>query len=113
VTPPGADPTSSPHARRERIVEEAASEDRPAGRSEAHFEAEGSTWKPGVGFMPRYTLRSVDRTSGPAPDAAIEKALPGAKLDLPPPEPVKKPDVQKAAEQPVEAPVPVVPKPVN
>jgi hypothetical protein len=101
----------SARARRERVIEDASEEDRPAGRSEARFEPDGASYKPGIGLLPRYTLRTIDRTGDPAPDPILERAVPGSKIDLPPPE-KPAPVAVKKAETPDDE-RPVKPKPVD
>lgn len=123
--PVGPQAAGSARGRRERIVDEASEEERPVGRSEAHFESDGASYKPGVGLMPRFRLTSVEPAHGSLPDSVmgtdrvmstdrvIGTALPGSHLDLPPPEAPKPAVVQKAAEQVDSEPHPIAPKPVN
>lgn len=112
--PVGPQAAGSSRAHRERIVEEAAEEDRPSGRSEARFEADGASYRAGVGFIPRYRLRTIERADGPAPgEGVLEKAIPGSKLELPPPGKPAAPVVQKAAEPVDSEPHPVKPRPVD
>jgi hypothetical protein len=88
------------HYDRERIIDQAAEEDRPANRSEVRIEPDGMIYRPGIGILPRYSVRTIERRdSGPAPDAAVMKYVPGAKMDIPPP-PAKPPDEIEGSGEP-------------
>jgi hypothetical protein len=73
-------------AERERIIEDATAEDRPSGGSEMRIEADGAVYRPGVGVLPRYSVRAVEKKDPPPPDEAVMKFVPGSKVELPPPE---------------------------
>ncbi len=80
------------HADRERIIEQAAEKDRPAGSTELKLEADGATYRPGVGVLPRYSVGTVEKKdTGPEPDSGVMKYVPGSKIDIPPP-PAKPPE---------------------
>ncbi|MEZ0228575.1 MAG: hypothetical protein ACAI25_08105 [Planctomycetota bacterium] len=100
-TPRGT-PPSGPRdvrAERERVIEEAAAEDRKSGGSEVVIEPDGSVYRPGVGVLPRYTVRTIDKKDGPAPDPGVMKLVPGSTIELPPPAP-KPPQEVPGHEQP-------------
>jgi hypothetical protein len=72
------------HADRERIIEEAAAKDRPAGSTELKLEADGTVYRPGL--APRYSVGTVEKKdAGPEPDSGVMKYVPGSKIDVPPP----------------------------
>jgi hypothetical protein len=83
---PGSVVPRDVHADRERVIEQAADEDRPSGGAEARIEPDQPVYKPGAGVLPRYSVRTIDKKdSGPEPDSGIMKYVPGSKIDLPPP----------------------------
>ncbi|HZU98450.1 MAG TPA: hypothetical protein VFF73_17215 [Planctomycetota bacterium] len=81
-----------PRVDRERLVERAADEDRPAGSSQVVVEPEGT-------FQPKYSVRTVERKDGPGPDSGVMKFVPGNNVSLPPPAPAEQGKVQ-ATNQP-------------
>jgi hypothetical protein len=83
---PGSVAPRDVHADRERVIEQAADEDRPSGGAEARIEPDQPVYKPGAGVLPRYSVRTIDKKDGgPEPDSGIMKFVPGSKIDLPPP----------------------------
>jgi hypothetical protein len=96
------------------VIEEASSEEKPAGASEARLEPDGGfVLSPGDGkgltLFPRYSLRGVDKKDGASPDESVLRYVPGPKVELPEPEKPKEPKARPAAETPVE-PGAVLPK---
>jgi hypothetical protein len=112
--PSGGSTASAPNPRtpgpspRARVIEAGAAEGRPAGGSEARFEADGATWIPGVGFVPRYHLKSIERRDDPTPDEAVMRHVPGTKIELPAPA-TEKPVEPGEADVPAPSPL-LVPK---
>lgn len=100
-----ATPPSGPrdvHAERARIIEDAAAEDRPSGTTEARIEPDGTTYKPGVGVIPKYSVRTIDRKEPPlTPDSSVMKFVPGSNVELPAP-PAKPPERIAGEEKPTE-----------
>jgi hypothetical protein len=76
-----------PRVDRERLVERAADEDRPAGSSQVVVEREGT-------FKPKYSVHTVERKDGPGPDSGVMKFVPGNNVSLPPPAPADQGKVQ-------------------
>jgi hypothetical protein len=88
------------HADRERILEDEAAKDRPAGTTELKLEADGATYRPGPGLLPRYSVGTVERRdAGPEPDSGVMKYVPGSKIDVPPP-PAKPPEEIPSTSEP-------------
>ncbi len=86
---PGSGPRDV-HADRERVIEEAAAEDRKSGGSEVVIEQDGVIYERGSGILPRYTVRTVDRKDA-APDPSVMKLVPGSNIDIPAPTPKPEP----------------------
>ena len=116
---PGARPRrneeeESAHARRLRVIDEASSDEKPAGASEARMEPDGEFilvpgGVKGVALFPRYSLRGVEKKDGGSPAESVLRYVPGPKVELPEPEKPKEPKARPAAETPVE-PGAVLPK---
>lgn len=79
-------PRRRPEPTKKQVIEAAAAEDRPAGSSEVVIEPDGTTYQPGAGLLPRYTVKTVERKD-PTPDDSVMRFVPGASIDLPRPEP--------------------------
>jgi hypothetical protein len=92
--PPPAGPRDV-HADRERVIEQAADEDRPSGTSTLRVETQGTVSGRCGAALPRYAVGSSaePRDSSPVPDSSVMKFVPGPAIDLPPP-PAKPPEVE-------------------